>query len=609
MKTLRLLLPLLLLLAACAPPPPPAVEPTLAATASAPAPTATPTNLPISQSTHSPTPADALSAQTADTPTPAPTDTPIPNTQFTNTPTPAPTPAPIAPIAVVFQNANLRGGPGTGYPVVGNIGGGQNVFLRSRNPAGDWIRLDMTGEGQVWIAAFLLDLPAGIDLPVAEDIPAPPTPSAADAVVMRETTLNIPTYPWQRFTAPALDEITGWEYQRFDGAAYAAANPRPQSQTYRLLVLENRWLKLTLLPDLGGRVYQMFFKPTGSNELYQNPVIKPSPWGPQQQGHGWLAAGGIEWGLPVVEHGYAWGEIWGHITQPRPPLASIILFDRGQDRLHLDVEVGLEPDSAAFTLDFRLENMGETAVQANYWTNAMLAPGPANRVGPDLRFIVPGDQARVHSSGESDLPGEAGVFDWPVYNGRSIDRLGSWQHWLGFFAYPQAQADWVAVYDSASDEGVVRIFPRQIVPGLKGFGFGFSDPIAPDLYTDDGSSYVELHGGLTPTFAESLTFGPGEQRGWRETWYPVSGIGGVTQADAGGAAHLIRQDDGLHLRLFSVTTRSGEISVADSAGELLHFPVSLDPATPLDLPLPLSDGPISFRFQPSSGPAWTMSGL
>ncbi len=606
----------LLLISACAGPPP-AVEPTLPPGPSAvahtptpsPTPTATFTGVPTATGTATPT------ATGTATPTSTPTATATldlagPAAQAAATGAPSASPlAPTTPLpAFVLTTANLRSGPGLTYPIVAAIAAGQQVLPLARNQAGDWIQLDMAGEGQVWIAAFLLDLPVGLDLPLAANIPPPPA-LPGDMVQFSQSTIQLPTYPREPFTTPAYDPTYAWEMQRFDRAAFTAANPQPQPQSYRLFVLENRWLKLTFLPQWGGRVYQMIFKPTGSNELYQNRVIKPSPWGPEQQGLGWAAVGGIEWGYPVPEHGYAWGEAWSHITQPRPPAYGLILFDRGQERVHAAVEVGMQPDSAAFTLDILLENPTAAALPVSFWLNAMLAPGPANSVGPELRFLYPMSQARVHSTGESDLPGADGIFAWPRHQGREVDRLGTWQRWLGFFAHPQAQADWAAVYDTAADEGVVRIFPRQAAPGLKGFGFGFSDAIPADLYTDDGSRYVEMHGGLTPTFAEALTLAPGGMRTWRETWYPVAGIGGITQADARGAAHLTRAEAGWRLQLFSVTSLSGELQVSGPAGELLRRSVSLDPARPLDLLLPASEGPLSFELRPASGPAWRMTGL
>ncbi|NOX62871.1 MAG: DUF5107 domain-containing protein, partial [Chloroflexi bacterium] len=534
--------------------------------------------------------------------TPTPSSTPSPPHTPTSTPTPA------LPMGFVLKDANLRSGPGIVYPVIGLVAKGQQVALQARNRAGDWILLDMGGEGQEWVAAFLLDLPIGIELPIAQNIPTPPpTPTPGDVVRLGQTSITLPTYPWETHTTWAYDETTAWRYRRFDRGAYEASDPRPTAKTYNLITLENRWLKITILPDLGGRIYQMIFKPTGSNELYQNPVIKPSPWGPVEQGGGWLAAGGIEWALPVPEHGYAWGEPWGYITEPGVADAGVTVFDHVQDALHLSVDVGLQPDSAAMTLDFRLENLGAAAVNASFWSNAMLAPGPANTVGPEVRFIYPGDYMQVHSTGEADMPGPGGVFDWPIFQGRDVSRLGTWGRWLGFFAYPQAQAGWAAVYDMAADEGVVRVFDPAQTPGLKGFGFGWADPIPPDNYTDDGSAYVEMHGGLPRTFDERVRFEPGQRRVWREVWYPVAGVRGVRSANAGGAANLTQEADGLHLRLFSVSSRRGQLRVQDAAGATFRMELAMDPARPADILLPAMQLPLDVRFFDVQGQVWALT--
>ena len=77
-------------------------------------------------------------------------------------------------------------------------------------------------------------------------------------------------------------------YPVLDRAAYEGSNPEPKEVAYRTLVLENEYLRLTFLPDLGGRIYEVLYKPTGHVETYHNPVLKPSPWGPPEQGW-WLA--------------------------------------------------------------------------------------------------------------------------------------------------------------------------------------------------------------------------------------------------------------------------------------------------------------------------------
>jgi hypothetical protein len=85
-------------------------------------------------------------------------------------------------------------------------------------------------------------------------------------------------------------------YYSLDRGRYDAG--KIEDRDFTLIVLENDYLRLSLLPELGGRIYQAVFKPTGHNIFYQNPVLKPSPWGPPEMGW-WLAAGGMEWGLPV----------------------------------------------------------------------------------------------------------------------------------------------------------------------------------------------------------------------------------------------------------------------------------------------------------------------
>lgn len=79
--------------------------------------------------------------------------------------------------SVANRSANLRGGPGTNYPVVGSVQNGQSLNVVSQSPAGDWYQLD---NGQ-WIAAFLVTTASPADeqsaAPTATPAPAQPTPA------------------------------------------------------------------------------------------------------------------------------------------------------------------------------------------------------------------------------------------------------------------------------------------------------------------------------------------------------------------------------------------------------------------------------------------------
>lgn len=71
--------------------------------------------------------------------------------------------------ANALQNANLRGGPGTSFAIVGGLSAGEAVQVIGQNAAGDWLQLRRAG-GPAWAAAFLLSAPqcpAGFTLPIA----------------------------------------------------------------------------------------------------------------------------------------------------------------------------------------------------------------------------------------------------------------------------------------------------------------------------------------------------------------------------------------------------------------------------------------------------------
>jgi uncharacterized repeat protein (TIGR01451 family) len=377
-------------------------------------------------------------------------------------------------------------------------------------------------------------------------------PAGSPAVQVYTTTLTIPTYPYAAFLETRHSVTYNIDYPWLDRVAYEASNPKPAPKDYAAVVLENPWLRLTFLPELGGRLYGITDKTSGEELLYQNPVVKPTPWGPDKEPDKqlwWLAAGGVEWCLPVDEHGFEWAVPWGYDIDLRPDGASITLWDsKAGDRVRAEITVFLPADRASFRLSPWLVNPTAAPVTFKFWHNAMLAPGTANTVGPDLRFVLPVDEVTVHSSG--NFP-DGQVLSWPVHNGLDYSRLGNWDRWLGFFARPGAAEDWAGVYDGASQRGLARVFPSGGIRGVKGFGFGWASPIDSELWTDDGSTYVELHGGPSPTFWDSITLQPSETLGWTETWLPVRDLPALTWANEEVAVGLQASEGLLHLGLLS----------------------------------------------------------
>ena len=169
--------------------------------------------------------------------------------------------------------------------------------------------------------------------------------------MVSETTVTLPTYPMWDYLLEQVDPRYNMPVFYFDRLTYEAAAPTPGPVDYTGVVLENEYLKLTFLPELGGRLYSAVFKPTGQEIFYHNSVVKPSRYGVLQpwEANWWLAAGGMEWAYPTQEHGYRWGVPWNYQLTQSDTEASINLNDMGADRVGVEVEVTLPADRATST--------------------------------------------------------------------------------------------------------------------------------------------------------------------------------------------------------------------------------------------------------------------
>lgn len=512
-------------------------------------------------------------------------------------PTPSPVPTATAaagPSVRVLHEMNVRAGPSTDDPILGSAQADQRFPITGRNAGGDWWQIDFNGQTG-WVYAPLVEASQGTDVavvagavasPAPDQTPTPapdsnglaPAPAPVGTVVVYETSVTLPTYPYERFQSDAVNEEYNWPYKRFDQERFEEEAPEPEARTYRLLVLENSYLQITVLPDLGGRLWQVIHKATGANMFYQNSVVKPSPWGPAEQ-LGWFALGGLEWNLPVVEHGYDWGVPWGHLPlQHSPELASITVFTPRDGRfLNASITISLRAGAGSFEIDPTVSNLSDQAQTFAYWQTAMLAPGSGNRPSARLHFVMPGSQMTLHSSGDPRLPAPGQPFDWPLYNGVDYSVLGNWRQYLGFFERPAAHGPFVGVYDATFDAGAVRVYPASVARGSKAFGLGWQNALDSDIFTDDDSGYVELHGGLAPTFDADYRLPPGGSVTWREIWYPVHAIGGLTYADEVAAVHVQPTAGGLTVGFYPTRPLDGTLVAAAAGQELGRRSLQVSP--------------------------------
>jgi len=424
-------------------------------------------------------------------------------------------------------------------------------------------------------------------------------------VSVSETTVTIPTYPFKDYLVEQLDPLYNIPVYYFDRPAYQAANPGPTPVTYTGVVLENRYLRLTFLPELGGRLYSAVVKSTGQEIFYHNPVVKPSRYGVLQpaEANWWLATGGMEWAYPVQEHGYRFGVPWRYSVNRQPNGVTISLSDTAPDRVGVAVDVWLAADSARFRVSPKLINNMPEAVPVQLWSNAALALSEG-AMSPQTQFIVPADAVTVHSRGGAgwDLPNARQQAPWPRIDQTDLSDYSQWADYLGFFV-SNRQALFIGAHNPETDLGIVRLplgGPASGSSKLFAFGQTFPDR----SYTDDGSQYFEIWGGANAGFwpENDIMVPAGQTLGWQESWWPLAGLGGLTWATESAAIYLEQSAEGESLRALVSRPTGGVVTVRSGDTPLLSEVFWAEPASLLRWHIgPASQAPLEIEITDNNG--------
>lgn len=417
---------------------------------------------------------------------------------------------------------------------------------------------------------------------VSESTTSTPTTSSS-APRISKTTVSIPTYRYQSGFIPTDESDRIYPYPRLDFSQVGG----PVERSYEAVVLENDYISVMVLPELGGRVYSLKDKATGRELLYQNPVIKPTSWGYREW---WLAAGGIEWTFPVADHGLNEWRPWTYSTS-----ADSITVKDVDDRTGMEVgaRLSLDADHSYLIIQPWTHNLSSSPQEYQLWLNGMLAPG-GNSVSGNTQFIVPSENVIVHSTGDDALPGEGNVLSWPIHDDRDLSFYGNWNGWLGFFA--PTNGGFSGVYDHDNQQGLVRAHSSGWPSGLKIFG---PSTLPPSLWTDDDSNYVEMWSGATSSFDQYATLEAGQKVDWTEYWYPINGTNGFDFANNTAVLRLQSTESGAEIALAVSTPITGELILYSGNKEVARWMVKIGPGQSLQESWTRSaqqDGPLGLRL-------------
>lgn len=451
--------------------------------------------------------------------------------------------------------------------------------------------------------------------------PAPASPAPIDlapGVVAYESAITLDAYPYEKFWIEKRDPATNVPFHAFDRAAYEAAAPtlHAEPKTFRALVLENEYLKVVILPELGGRIYQITHKQSGKNFLYNNRVLKPTRWGMSEQ-DGWLAAGGIEWAFPTQEHGYEWNAAWDARVERDAQGVSVVLTDsNANDRPRVQVRVTLPAHTAYIAVSPRLENPTAQPQRVQFWSNAALNLGAPDSLSPDTRFYLPDDTVFIHSTANEWIPPEfiphenatapAAPLSFSNLAGRDMRVYKNWDNYLGAFAADAARGDlaqaFIGAYNYATQTGLARVFSPQLTPGAKLFAFG-PNFCCRDVYTDDDAEYFELWGGPNRTFFadDDLFLQPGETRAWTEYVLPLPDTNGIGAALPDFAMNLTQDGERITVNAYAAAPRRGILILKTDAREIQRWDLDLAATQHLQAQLEITERPLQLQLQDHEG--------
>jgi Flp pilus assembly protein TadD len=419
-----------------------------------------------------------------------------------------------------------------------------------------------------------------------------------EKVAVFEDTIQLPTYALKGENPnPVFRSQYGvahiYPYTLLDDIA-----AEPAEKTYRTLVLENRYLRVTVIPDLGGRVYSVFDKISNREVFYKNSVVKFSPLAIR----GAFFSGGVEFSFPVAHAPTTTDPVNWVIRENEDGSASIVFGGLEHiSRLRWMITLTLSPGRCALAQDVQLYNPYNLPGRYHYWTNASLDADDQTEFVYPLRRVRSYEFAGTASwpfsrldliLDDPGLPGMEGVPMWPAERMRQPVNF-RWQKnmlaQVSIFGRDVAW-DFFGAWRHSVDHGYAHFADHRDVSGMKLWSWGNAGVgvVNQTALTDDGSLYAETQCGAMETQLDFAFLPPGKTRLWREWWLPLRGLGGLTcaSAEAGARLHLSPSTEGagkLELQVAVCPAHplgEGRVEVTASGKTLLSEPAHLDPAEP-----------------------------
>ena len=366
-------------------------------------------------------------------------------------------------------------------------------------------------------------------------------------------------------------------YQGSSGVVYP--NPviekildQKEDKEYTGLFLENRYIRIMILPELGGRIQMAYDKIKERHFIYYNQVIKPAlvgltgPW----------ISGGIEFNWPqhhrpstyetvdyrLEEHQDGSKTVWINEVERMFGTKGMAGFTIYPDIAYLEIKAQL----------FNRTNLPQTFL---WWAN------PAVKVNDDYQSVFPPDVNAVFDHGKRDVssfPIATGTYYKVDYSpGTDISRYRNIPVPTSYMAVNSAY-DFMGGYEHDTQGGVLHVANHHISPGKKQWTWGHSDfgKAWDRNLTDEDGPYIELMTGMftdnQPDFSWLM---PYEEKSFTQYFLPYRELGMVKNATKDILLSIEKQEEQVNLKI-QVTSKHQEITILLTEGDQIVFKRTTD---------------------------------
>jgi tetratricopeptide (TPR) repeat protein len=335
---------------------------------------------------------------------------------------------------------------------------------------------------------------------------------------------------------------------------------------WNAVFLENQYLKIMILPELGGRVQMAYDKTKERHFIYYNQVIKPAlvgltgPW----------ISGGLEFNWPQ-HHRPSTFEPVDHCIEENAD-GSVTVWCSEVERMFRTRGMAgftLHPDKAYLEIKVKLLNRTDFPQTFLWWAN------PAVKVNDHYQSVLPPDVNAVFDHGKRDVsefPIAKGTYYKVDYSpGTDISRYKNIPVPTSYMAV-NSKYNFVGGYENDTKGGLLHVANHHVSPGKKQWTWGHSDfGRAWDRnLTDEDGPYIELMCGVytdnQPDFSWLM---PGEEKTFSQHFMPYRDLGVVKNATKEAMVNLEVEGENVIVKAFTTAAYPNAKVVLKSGNEIL----------------------------------------